>query len=87
MSLGNLIFDFPTDIKRTIRKIEKMYLKINTAMTTIIFNSTCKKEVFFLNTQVCGSVTQWQMEKKTPMPFDGASAKGKLKISSRSYLL
>ena len=35
MGLGNLIFQFSNEVKSTIRKIEKILLKINSAETLI----------------------------------------------------
>ena len=40
MALGNFIFQLPNEVKTTIRKIEKILLKINLADTAFLFNST-----------------------------------------------
>ena len=39
MTLGHLIFNFPIEVKRAVRKTHKILLKITVAKTAIIFNS------------------------------------------------
>ena len=41
MTVRNAIFNFPGDIKRTIREIERTYLEIDSAETAALFNITC----------------------------------------------
>ena len=43
-SLGKLLFQLPTETKKTIRLIEKSLYKINAAELAVIFNKTCIKE-------------------------------------------
>ena len=41
MDLGNLVFDLPSDYKKSIRKIEKTTKKIVDSELALVFNQTC----------------------------------------------
>lgn len=44
MSIGNLIYNLPPEIKKKIRCLEKLNIKIINTKYALVFNKTCKKE-------------------------------------------
>ena len=65
MDLGSLVFDLPSEYKKSIRKLEKTTKKVVETESALVFNQTCLKENLlptYTNIYICIYIRDVQSE-------------------------